>query len=329
MTKAGLLAPLLLGAPFLCAPALYAQDAPLPAAAVPRVVESEQRLGMFTLDGQAFTVMTRSQTISPASSARFATTVWELEIRDANANAVYQETFPTSIADGNFMQTMTVSGSLLEGAGGRALLLRFVEDLGSAGVSESWQMFGLVNGTLTRYGAPVPLGQSAATINGVLTGVMLRGGIGVVPLASTAEALEFRVWAGNFFVNVPVRIDWAQGQWSEGEQCFSNEGGSLQPTGCNLRVTLLRQPVAEGAAVTLYAQPQENTYDALQVPVRGDSAVEFPAARALVKWQNSGDRFTCRLDDVWLRVRIDESEGWVHSATDFAALGLTPFGSGQ
>jgi hypothetical protein len=329
MSKPSLFPKLLIGAAFICAPALHSQEMPARTANVPRVTESEQRLGVFTLSGQTFTVTTLKQTISPASSTRFATTVSEMQIRDGNSNPVYQQTFPASITDGRFLQTLTVSGSLLEGAGGQALVLRFLEDSGAPSGTESWQMFSLVNGKLARYGAPLPLGQGTVAVNGVLTGVMLQGGIGVVPLVSTAEALEFRVWAGNFFVNVPVRIDWARGQWSEGEQCFTNEGGSLRPTGCNLRATPNRQPAAEGAAVTLFAQPEENPYTARQVPVRPNSALDFPAARALVKWKNSGERFTCSFDDLWLRVRIDGTEGWVHSPADFSALGLTEVGAPQ
>jgi hypothetical protein len=325
MKQAGLLPKLFLTAAVLCAPGLSAQEEP--GADVPRMVESEQRLGAFALDGQTFTVTTRSQTISPASSERFATTVSELEIRDENAGTVYREIFLAPLADGRFLQTLTVTVSLLEGAGGRALVLRFIEDAEPAGGSESWQMFGVVNGKLTRYGAPLPLGQGGAAINGVLTGVMLRGGIGVVPLASTAEPLEFRVWAGSFFVGVPVRIDWAAGQWSEAEQCFASVGGSLQPAGCNLRATVARGPVAEGVAVTLYPQPEENAYAARRVPVRRNSALEFPAVRARAQWRNVGNRFACSLEDLWLRVRIDGNEGWVRTAADFAALGLTAAGA--
>jgi hypothetical protein len=322
MTKPVLLSTLLLGLAFFCARSLHSQDAPSRTADVPRVTESEEQLGSLALGGQTFTVKAHSQTISRASNARFATTVSSLEILNANAGAVYEETFPTSIADGRFMQTLTVSASVQEGAGGRALILHFVEDPASPGGAESWQMFGLVNGKLASYGPPLPLGQGSVPINGVLTGVMVSGGIGVVPLASTAEALEFRVWAGNFFLNVPVRIDWPHGQWSEGEQCFATEGGTLHPVGCNLSVIPVRVPVAEGATVTLYQQPEENAYSARQISVHPGSAMEFPAARALVKWQTSGDRFTCSFDDLWLRVKIDGNEGWVHSATDFTALGL-------
>jgi hypothetical protein len=319
---------LLLGALLLCTPLLNAQEAPGPAPAVPRVTESEQRLGSFTLGGKAFTVTTRSQTISPSSNKRFATTISELEIRDAGASVIYQETFPASLADGRFLQTVAVSGSILQGTGG-ALVLRFLEDPAPPTGPESWQMFGLVNGKLTRFAAPLPVGQGGSAVNGVLTGVMLRGGIDVVPLASTAEALEFRVWAGNFFIRVPVRIDWTSGQWSEAEQCFANQGGKLEPAGCNLRVTATRQPAAEGARITLYAQPEENTYNTQQIAVHPNSAVEFPAVRAVAHWQNNGDRFTCSFDQLWLRVRIDGNDGWVHSPADFAALGLPPAATAQ
>jgi hypothetical protein len=327
MKNAGLLLPLLLAATVVGPPRLPAQQEASSAPAVPRVIETEQRLGTFVLGGQSYTVLARSQTISPASSTRFATTVSEVEIRDANSATAYREIFPTSPADGRFLQTMTVSASLLEGTGGQALVLRFIEDAEPAGGKESWQMFGLVGGQFTRYGAPLPLGQGGAAINGVLTGVMLRGGIGVVPLASTADALEFRVWAGSFFVGVPVRIAWATGQWSEAEQCFSNADGSLQPTGCNLRVIAARGAVPEGATVTLYAQPEENAYTARQIPVRQNSAVEFPSVRARVEWRTVGDRFSCDVKDLWLRVRIDGNEGWVHSAADLAALGLPAAGA--
>jgi hypothetical protein len=307
----------------LCAATLTAQDQPTTPTNTPRVTETERRLGGFTAGGMELTVIARSQTIASASNRRFATTDSELEIRDANANPVVRETFPGLMNDGRFAQTLTVSASLLEGRGGKALVLRFLEDSGGPAAAESWQMFGMVSGKMTRYGAPLPLGQGGAAVNGVLAGVMLQGGIGVVPLASTAEELEFRVWTGNFFVDVPVRIDWERGQWSEGEQCFSNEGGSLQPTGCNLRVAVSRGPVEEGAVVMLYAQPEEDPYSARPVPVHSDSRVTFPAARGVVRWQGSGNRFSCTVEDLWLRATIDGNEGWVHSSSEFAALGLS------
>jgi hypothetical protein len=93
-----------------------------------------------------------------------------------------------------------------------------------------------------------------------------------------------------------------------------------------MKVALRRGPIADGAVVTLYPQPQEDPYAAKQVPLRNNSALEFPSARARANWQNRGDRFSCSFDDLWLRVRIDGAEGWIHSPADFAALGLPTAG---
>ena len=79
-------------------------------------------------------------------------------------------------------------------------------------------------------------------MGGVLTGVMVGGGVNVMPLASKAEELEFRAWTGNFFVYVPVRVDWAAGVWGEGEQCFANKTGTLTKTGCNMRILANARP---------------------------------------------------------------------------------------
>ena len=309
-------------APFVCALALHAQATSGQAPAPPQLNSAEQRLGIFTIGGQLLVVLTHSQSVSSPGSTKPTTTLSDLEILDANANVVYQESFASAVANDQFTPRLSVSASVLSGTGGQALMLRFLEESPSGGVSESWQMFGLVKGALTRYGPPLPLGQGGGlAVNGVLTGVMLNGGIGVLPLASTAEALEFRAWTGNFFVYVPVRVDWATGEWSEAEQCFALDNGSLRPNGCNLRIMANPTARAEGT-ISLYAQPQEDTYNSRQVSVHANSAVQFLIARPLVNWKNSGDRFSCSFDDMWLRVGIGGTEGWVHSQTDFAALGL-------
>lgn len=302
------------------------EPAPLPQEAssdAPRLIETDQLLGVFAIGGQMYAVGARETSVSRASNAKLAATLAELRIRDANETVVYQERFPHDVKDGHFAQKLSASASLLAGAGGAALVVRFLEEPAAVGEGESWQVFGLAKGKLAPFGVPLPLGQgSGIAVGGVLTGVMVRGGIGVVPLASTAEALEFRVWTGNFFVYVPVRVDWAQGQWSEGEQCFELNRGSLRRNGCNLRIAADARPRADGSIVTLYAEPVEDRYNAQQVPVGSGSPVEFLTARAVVNWKRSGERISCSFDNMWLRVRIGDNEGWVHSEAGFATLGL-------
>jgi len=323
---------LLTGAAFLASLAFHPQNtygqspAPPPQQASSEVlplIDAEQRLGVFAVSGQMYAVMAREKSISPASNAKFATTLAELEIRDANEAVVYQESFPYDVQEGHFTQKLSASASVFAGAGGSALVIRYLEEPAAAGDGESWRLFGLVNGKLAPFGAPLPLGQGSGTaVGGVLTGVMVRGGIGVVPLASTAELLEFRAWTGNFLVYVPVRVDWARGQWSEGEQCFELSGGSLRQKGCNVRIAVNAQPRGDGSIVTLRAEPVDDRYNERHVSVGSATPVEFLLARAVVNWKGSGERITCRFGDVWLRVRIGGNEGWVHSEADFAALGL-------
>jgi hypothetical protein len=166
--------------------------------------------------------------------------------------------------------------------------------------------------------------------NGVLTGVMLRGGIGVQALDSRAEPSEFRIWAGNFYVSIPVLVDWAQGKWSEGEQCFELFEGTLRPKGCNLRAE--PAALAHGSEVTfaqLFAETDGNRYNSQQVTVRPDSKVELLQTRALVQWTASGNHFAASFDDLWLQVRVDGKQGWVHGEQDFAALRLPTRGTPQ
>jgi hypothetical protein len=296
-----------------------------------------RQLGPFAIGGQQFTMSLEMKKIAgtvgqpPPEGA--SETLWELEILDTNGNVVYQETFPYALANGRFVQVTTASAYVLSGNGGAALVIRFLTvpavEPGTEGNPgrESWQVFGLVNGRFASFGAVLPVGQGAnITVGGVVAGVMVRGGIAVVPLASTAERLEFRAWTGNFYAFVPVRVDWTGGQWGEGEQCYGLAGGTLQKGGCNMRVEARReiQPgdTATAASLRLFSAPDGDPYNAQTVSVRSDSQTEFLETRAVVRWRESGQRVECTFDDVWLHVIIDGLEGWVHTEADFAALGL-------
>ena len=211
--------------------------------AEPQPTDVVERQGPFLIDDQQFTVVLHEKVLrensgTAASEGTPVMMLAGLEILDATSHAVYQETFPVVLADGRFSQTLTASASLLAAKAGTAIVIRFIGQpvFGSgalgAPAKESWQVFGLVDGQLTILGAVLPLGQGAdITVGGVVTGLMAKGGIVVVPLATTAEELEFRAWTGNFYAFVPVRVDWLHGQWGEGEQCYELTGGTLRERG--------------------------------------------------------------------------------------------------
>jgi hypothetical protein len=290
--------------------------------------------GPFSIGSQQFTVLLRYKTLSINGSGQenSLATLTGLEIEDMHKNLVYQETFPYSIAAGNFSSTLTASASLLSGTGGTAIVVRFIEqhsatpDSQGLRAKESWQVFGVKDGRLAAFGAVLPLGQGKdITVGGVLTAVMLQGGIAVVPLASTAEALEFRAWTGNFYVYVPVRVDWARGEWGEGAACYELVNGALLEKGCSMRVEANREPRPDRADtefVRLFASREGDNYHSVDVPVSAGSPVEFLEASAIVEWQTRDERDECSFRNLWLRTRIDGKEGWVQGEEAFRALGL-------
>ena len=289
-----------------------------------KIVDAEQFLGTFAITSHKYTVVAHEKGLTRASDPKFGTTLGEIEIRGTNGATIYRKSFSADLMDGHFAKAVTASASVFQGVGGAALVIRYVEEPAAPGEDESWQVFGLVNNKLTLLGPPLPPGQGdGIAVGGVLTGVMVGGGVNVMPLASKAEELEFRAWTGNFFVYVPVRVDWDQGQWGEGETCFANTKGTLTKTGCNMRILANARPQAQGLVVSLYAEPVEDPYHAEQVAVVAGSKFELLAARAIVNWGQNGDRVTCSFEDMWLRVRVkDGKEGWIHSGPDFVALGL-------
>lgn len=294
-----------------------------PSAEAPRVVDSAQELGIFEIGGARYGVLARLKSISGANDPKTSVTLSELEILGANGGVVYRKGFPADLQGGRFARTLSASASSLQGAGGAALVIRLLEEPAAASEGESWLVFAIVGGKLTALGTPLPPGQGTGlAVGGVVTGVMVSGGVNVMPLASKAEALEFRAWTGNFFVFVPVRMDWEQGQWGEGENCFALDKGTLKKTGCNMRLDAAARPRAQGLVMTLYTDPVEDRYHASQVPIVSGAQFEILTARAIVNWKDVGGRVACSFEDVWLRVRVNGDTGWVHSEADFAALGL-------
>ena len=101
----------------------------------------DQRLGSFTIAGQAFTVIVRNQT--------------QLEIRDASNAVQYQK----AIQQGVFATAKLASGNGLAG-----LLMHYIKDSG-----ETWQLFRLKGDKLGLFDAPM----NAAP---VMAGAIVPGG---------------------------------------------------------------------------------------------------------------------------------------------------------
>lgn len=294
-----------------------------------------EKQGPFSIGGQEYTVTLHEKVLGqngnslPAENT-FLATLAGMDIVDSDGQAVFQETFPFSIADGRFLQTIDASASLFSGQGGMALVIQFIERTANTGsgadgspVRQSWQIFGLSNGQLTKFGPVLPLGQgSDIAVGGVVTAVMAKGGVVVLPLASAAEELQVRAWTGNFYVLVPVRVDWMHAQWGEAEECYELAEGTLRERGCTMSVEAPREPLSADSDTYVLLSPSTDGKEPEEVPVTANSNIDFLEALATVHWKDIAGRSECSFDNVWLRTRIDGKEGWVHGQASFKALGL-------
>lgn len=299
----------------------------------PQTTEVTKRLGPFKILDQSYVVALREKIFlangEPNYNAPGAETVVGIQILEPGGNSVYQETFPFSQANSYFSQALTVTASLLSGQANAALVIRFTQQPpGQPGsqtdaATESFQVFGNVNTHLKPLGPILPLGKDAnIAVGGVVTGVMVMGGINVEPLATNAEVLGFPAWTGNFYALVPVRMDWLDGKWGEGEECYANQNGALVERGCSMVIEAQHQPQGHVVFVRLYTAPNEDAYNSHDVEVRPDSSITYVGISAIVHWQSSSDRVECTFNNMWLHVRVDGSDGWVHDEGAFEALGL-------
>lgn len=306
------------------------------ASGAPQLSDTLAKEGPFTLADQSYTVLVHYKTLSETASpsAKSTSTLSRVQILDAHGNSVHDENFPYTVAQRRFTETLTASASLLGGTGGGALVIRFLDQrVISPGATpefakESWQLFGVISGHLAPFGPVLPLGQGKnITVNNTMAAVMMKGGIAVMPIASTAEVVSFRAWTGNFYADVPVRLDWANGQWGQGQRCFQTASGNLSERGCIMPVEAkfrTRSPDADTVYVQLFAAPDGNTDNLQNVAVSPDSKVEVLEMQAIVdwNWDSRDERVSCNFENVWLRTRIDGNEGWVHGQDAFDALGL-------
>lgn len=137
---------------------------------------------------------------------------------------------------------------------------------------------------------------------------------------------------GNFYVMVPVRVDWLHGQVTAGQRCLATTGKrELRETGCEMQVEA--RPVAmntQSRSIRLFPLPTDNNeVHAEHAVLTRNSKVEFLKAKAVVNWDTNEDLMQIVFDNVWLKVHVDidgGNDGWIHTDEDFGAVGL-PSGS--
>ncbi len=281
------------------------------------------------VNGQSFTFVEHVQSIDrqPHNPDEDETVEW-WELRDSSGKAVYHQQLGVALGDGRFDDTESVDAGQLNTKLGQGILVSGA-GLPSAPEDSGWyQVFGLFNGKLIPFGPPMStegefLGEA---VDSFQPSVMFRG---QQPQTVTRDVLNFRVWTGNFSIIYPVLIDWMQAKVRPAWTCYRQTAkGMVAACQYKVQVDSATRANEDLTFVRMYAEPEEG-FPVTHVVVKPDSKIEFLEAQLAVDWSVTKDNISFGAgngSDVWLHVRIDGQEGWIHTQEDFQAIGLPQSG---
>jgi hypothetical protein len=306
--------------------------------------ETERRLGPFSISGSDYTVVLHNKKRQPGSTQENGETVVAMEIRDAAGAMQYQRKFPYQEANDTFSDAWYVDARILAGTNGTGLLVSYNYDSEPSAPQRSypdwWQVFGVVGGKLKPFGAPVSFEGQLGWDAAAKTNIYKSAG----PLGPRADTLQFRIWTGHFRLIYPVRVDWAEGKMTPAQACDEQAamGGSGEVQACQYNVLPeTDRQISNTTFVTLCSRPGEKCENPEKVVVKTNSKVVLLVAQVKARWNGGvvtgpsgkSEKLMDAMDDaggvgwapndeLWLKVRIDGKEGWMHGEEDFHAFGL-------
>jgi hypothetical protein len=300
----------------------------------PTLEDTEQHLGPFSIEGQNFSVVLHEKCLSKATDPRFAQTLQTIEIRDEKNAVLYEKTFTFGIEKGKLERSLKASASLLSGKYFTGLLITYRLRLSTGEEAEAWQVFGHQDGRYKAQDAKFrifdkplrsdyPMGNPPAEMK-----LVTPSGVITKPMTPEDETFEFRVWAGNFYVMLPVGVNFARGKLYPSKRCLGTAGATprMHEVSCGIRVEAERKPLdVETTFLRLYRAEEPGEGQVLHLVLDRKSKIQILDARAYIDWGLAGDLMQVAFRELWLKVRIDDDkqkEGWIHSDDDFAAIGL-------
>jgi hypothetical protein len=255
---------------------------------------SQASFGPFDVNGRRCTVVV------------YKTPTEFFAIVDNSGRTLYRMDLPSKGESG---WTVTVRAQGLEGAKWRGILLRHSFSPSAPGDMDSIQIF-------------VERGQTVAPLSpplgarGFLEPLQAGDGPGSVRLLKN-DTFIVVVWIGRFGVRVPFQVDAA--------------GGQVAP----VRLSGRFDPYLEGnpsfwqqvgGTVRLYSDVHSNTAP-VEVIIDANSEVCFTDCFARLRWppadsQDMKESLRIGIEEAYLKVAIDGTEGWVKHPGDLFTLGL-------
>ena len=294
----------------------------------PKVVFSDRSQSLIVAQ-QTFHLLTHVQSIKGTTDE----TVEWWELHDAKEHVVYRESYPVAFENGMFESTVGISANSFTTKQGSGILVHGME-LPSAPDSGGWvQVFGFKYGR-DKYAADESLfGPFGPPI--FIDGEFLDIGtdsfrptptsFGGATATVMHDVLKFRVWTGNFNIVYPVLINWISGKLQPAWRCIETTSKG-QVERCSYPLTVEAHRDNQPTFVRLFPEADEG-FTPKHVIVQPQSKIEYLEARTPVAWNEDAKAISFSVNgDVWIKVRIDGLEGWIHSQEDFDAVGLPQAG---
>jgi hypothetical protein len=284
----------------------------------PKVEDAEERKGPFTIAGQTFTVVLHSKRLAGKKS-EFGEALASLDVVNADGVVQHREEFPYAVENGEFSESCSATVNPISGSNGAGFLLD-TGCLPSAPLSGGpWQIFGLINGKLSPIGKPLYAeGELGDFVPGKINKV---GNLTQI----LADELRIRLFTGYFFVSVPVRVNWMEGKLALGQHCFYQTGHGAAEGGCEMPVEGVERHPGEQELtfVRMFSESNEQIDTPAHIVVKKNSQVDILAGKVLVTWEEGKNGVGLGVgDDIWVKIRIDGKEGWIHTDEDLQAIGL-------
>jgi len=326
--------------PTVPAPAPVSQPTPttsLPAAAPssetpPPNLNASEKSQTLTFAQQEFHLVTHRQSIPATAKLPADETVDWWELRDSKDKVLYRESYAVAFQNGQFESTTEISANAFDSKQGGGIIVQGM-DLPSAPDAGGWlqlfafkygpQKYGADESLFMPFGPPIWIeGEYLGLSSDSFTPTPMMGR--AMPTV-TRDVLKFRTWTGNFNIVYPVQINWIAGKLEPAWHCFeSTSKGRVER--CTYPVMVDAHRENQPTFVRLFAEPDDG-FTAKHVILQPETKIEYLEARLPVTWNEDPKSITFGANgDMWLKIRIDGQEGWIHTEEDFEAVGLPQAG---
>lgn len=277
----------------------------------PKVENVEDRKGPFTIKGQTFTVVQHLKAQKGEPDATLAL----LEIVDSGGVVRYRDDFPYAAEAGGFCPA---SVKVISGSNGAGFLLDMACAASQPNSGGPWQILSVANGKISPLGKP--FSASGEIVDFVPGEIKKTGNLTQV----LPDELRIRLFTGYFYVTVALRVGWWEGGLALAQRCFYQTGHGLAPDGCEMPVEGVERQPSEQELTFLRMFRESNAQGIPEhVVVKKNSQVEILSAKVFVTSEETKSGINLGVgQDIWVKVRVDGKEGWIHSEEDLQAIGL-------